>query len=76
MPKPISLVRSGTPSFLEYNGTFLKLPQADRDRFEATLPIQRPGAPAPQAGIDGYWEQTRTYSSDGEGVLRHVFRPR
>jgi Bacterial HORMA domain family 1 len=63
-------------SFLEYNEAFLNLPQADRDRFEATLPIQRQGAPAPQAGIDGYWEQTRTYSSNGEGVLRHMFRPR
>ena len=71
-----NLVGATWYSFLEYNETFLKLPQGDRDRFEATLPIQRPGAPAPQAGIDGYWEQTRTYSSNGEGVLRHVFRPR
>jgi hypothetical protein len=71
-----NLVGATWYSFLEYNETFLKLPQGDRDRFEATLPIQRPGAPAPQAGIDGYWEQTRTYSTNGEGVFRHVFRPR
>lgn len=63
-------------SFLDYSAAFLNLPQADRDRFEATLPIQRTGGPAPQAGSDGYWEQTRTYSSNGEGVLRHVFRPK
>jgi hypothetical protein len=62
-------------SFLEYSDAFLRLPQAQRDRFEATLPIQRVGTAAPQAG-NGYWDQTRIYSSRGEGVLRHVFRLR
>ena len=62
-------------SFLDYNDAFWQLPQVERERFEATLPVQRANGPAPQGGSNGYWEQTRTYSSNGEGVLRHMFRP-
>lgn len=61
-------------SYLEYNDSFWRLSQAERDRFEATLPFKRGGADAPQASSSGYWEQTRTYSSNGEGVIRHIFR--
>jgi len=62
-------------SYLEYNDTFYKLSPSERNRFEATLPIQRTEGPTPQTGTNGYWEQTRTYSSSGEGVIRQVYRP-
>jgi len=61
-------------SYLEHSDSFFKRDQAERDRFTATLPVQRTSASAPQRG-NGYWEQTRIYSSNREGVVRHVFRP-
>lgn len=62
-------------SYLITNHAFTTLPQSEQNRFEATLPLQRTAMPAPVAGSNGYWEQNRTYSFNGEGVLRRVFRP-
>jgi hypothetical protein len=62
-------------SFLEYNSAFMALSSVEATKFKATLPFLRVEAPSPQAGAKGYWEQSRTYSSNGEGVVRHVFKP-
>jgi hypothetical protein len=61
-------------SYLEYSEAFWALPQREQARIKAMLPVQRITAPAPEVG-NGYWEPTRTYSSNREGVLRHAFRP-
>jgi len=69
----INTVDASWYSYRIYDDNFWKLDAAARARFEAELPVQRVDAPEPRAG-NGYWEQNRTYSSNGEGVMRHVFR--
>jgi hypothetical protein len=76
VPAIFGLTEATWYSFLEYTNAFFRLSQIERDRFEGALPIRRTAAPAPLAGAEGYWEQTRAYSSNGEGVVRHVFRLR
>lgn len=61
-------------SYLEYSDSYWKLGEAERARVKASLPVNRTGADAPQASPYGYWEQNRTYSANGEGVVRNVFR--
>jgi hypothetical protein len=61
-------------SYLDYSSNFYALSDDERRRFDRTLPVQRGYADAPGMG-SGYWEYNRTYSSNGEGVLRQVFRP-
>jgi hypothetical protein len=51
------------------------LSQAERDRFEAGLPVQRTGQPEPTDG-DGFWCEDRSYSSGGRSVRRRSFVPR
>lgn len=63
-------------SYLEYSDSFGKLSEVERERFKATLPVKRSGATPPQASPHGSWEQNRTYSTNGEGVVRTVFRIR
>jgi hypothetical protein len=60
-------------SYMTYSRKWDQLTSAERERFKATLPFQRAGAPEP--GVEGgYWEADRTYSSDGGGVRRSTLR--
>lgn len=59
-------------SFLTYNSAWNKLPQSEKDKFEAGLPFQRGGASEP--GVSGYLLSDRTYSSGGRALDRASLR--
>jgi hypothetical protein len=74
VPAGLNLTDASWYSYLDYSSSFFALSDEERQRFKRTLPVQRGYADAPGIG-SGYWEYNRTYSSNGEGVLRQVFRP-
>ena len=73
---PRGVDTTGVPfySHLTYSEAWYQLPEADRESFEASLPLSRIGAPAPGT-TGGYWTSDRNYSSNGSGVTRGAFRP-
>jgi hypothetical protein len=73
---PIGLNISDTKSysFLIYTDLFNKLSLDEQGKIKAPIPVIRSNGPNPETG-NGYWEQSRTYSSNGEGVLRNIFKP-
>ena len=74
VPAGLNLTGASWYSYLDYSSSFYALSAEEQQRFKRTLPIQRGHADAPGMG-SGYWEYNRTYSANGEGVLRKVFRP-
>lgn len=74
VPAGVNLARAIWYSHLGYSASFYALPPIEQQRFEAGLPVQRTAGTEPGTG-SGYWEFNRTYSTNGEGVLRKVFRP-
>jgi hypothetical protein len=60
-------------SYLVHNSAWWALSEAERERFEASLPIQRTTGTEPGTG-SGYWESDRSYASGGGGVARSVLR--
>jgi hypothetical protein len=59
-------------SYLTRTSAYFNLSQSDRDAFNAGLPIDRVGKPAP--GISGYLVDDRTYSSGGRALARQTVR--
>lgn len=55
-------------TYLTYSAEWDKLSSDKKDNFKNTLPFYRGGADAP--GVDGYWEDDRTYSSGGRALNR------
>lgn len=73
---PFGLDLSGATrySYLHYSESFSRLTPEQRATIETSLPISRSGGPSPETG-NGYWEDSRSYSSNGEGVVRSIFKP-
>jgi Bacterial HORMA domain family 1 len=59
---------------LTYSDAWFKLSQEDRDKVKTFLPIQRVMKDGPEDG-NAYWQQDRTYSSNGVAMPRSTFRP-
>ena len=59
-------------SFLTYSRAWWDLSEAERIRFESSLPIQR--TPGTEPGVDGYLIQDKTYSSGGRALDRTSVR--
>jgi hypothetical protein len=59
---------------LTYSNAWYNLSQDERIWVENTLPIQRVTKDGPNDG-HGYWQQDRTYSSNGVAMPRSTFRP-
>jgi hypothetical protein len=59
---------------LTYSDSWSKLTQEERDRVKAVVPVQRVTKDGPEDG-SGYWQQDRTYSSNGVAMPRSTFRP-
>ncbi len=59
---------------LTFSGTWLALPQAERDRICTGLPIQRVTKNGPKDGR-GYWASDLNYSASGVSLGRRTFRP-
>lgn len=61
-------------SWLTYSQAWWELDESSRAGFKSNLPVQRTSGAEPEIG-NGYWEENRTYSKNGEGVSRKVFKP-
>lgn len=74
VPRGLDVSGASRYSYLCYSDSFSKLSFDVRAKIKASLPVSRSDGPTPETG-NGYWEQSRTYSSNGEGVVRNIFRP-
>jgi Bacterial HORMA domain family 1 len=74
VPAGLSLTGAIWYSYLDYSSNYYALTDKQRQRLKEILPVQRGYGAEPEMG-SGYWEYNRTYSSNGEGVRRQVFRP-
>ena len=61
-------------SFLAYSRKWDSLSPAAQQQIEDRITIKRTYGQAPGDG-SGYWSTDRTYSSQGLGVQRRIFRP-
>ncbi len=61
-------------NFLTPSSSFYQLTTEQQARFEAGLPLQRPGGQPPTDG-SGYWTSDRNYYSGGCGLNRLTFQP-
>jgi hypothetical protein len=61
-------------TYLRYNTAFNQLSAADQQKVESQLPFQRNGTGEPALSGNGYWESSRSYSKNGEGVDRQIFK--
>jgi len=73
---PFGLDVSGATSYsyLYLSDSFSRLNSEERTKIESSLPFNRTACPTPET-VHGYWEQTRSYSSNGVGVVRNIFKP-
>jgi len=74
VPSGLNVSGASRYSYLFYSDSFSQLHSDQRASIKASLPVSRSDGPTPETG-DGYWEQSRSYSSNGEGVVRNIFRP-
>src|SRR3954470_20176138 len=74
VPSNLSLSNTEFYSWLTYSSAWYALDEASKASFKSKLPIQRTTGNEPQTGL-GYWEENRSYSKNGEGVSRKVFKP-
>lgn len=59
---------------LTYSSAWVALPEAERDKIKAELPIHRVTKDGPKDGL-GYWQEDRSYSANGVSLGRKTFRP-
>jgi HORMA domain-containing protein len=74
VPYGLDLSDSSRYSYLEYSHSFHQLSSEERVKILTSLPVSRTDSPAPET-VSGYWQQSRSYSNNGEGVVRNIFRP-
>jgi Bacterial HORMA domain family 1 len=75
VPVGINITGATPLNFLTHSAAWFRLDQAERDAFEASLPIQRTFGEAPVDG-DGIWiRDERAYAAAGMGLTRGRFVP-
>lgn len=74
IPRGVDITNATFYSYMTYSSKQAALTGAEWARFQATLPIQRNGAPEPGTS-GGVWRSETTYSSSGSGVTRTSLRP-
>jgi hypothetical protein len=60
-------------SYLKYSASFLALPQVERRRLKASLPVERTPDREPGSAL-GHWVSDRSYGAGGISADRHSFR--
>lgn len=70
----VDITGASSFNFLTTNRKWASLTQAEKDSFNATLPIQR-GTGTPPADGPGYWQDDKSYSAAGTVMNRRVFKP-
>jgi len=61
-------------NFLTTNSKWASLSQAEKEAFNAKLPIQRGFGAPPSDGL-GHWQEDKSYSAAGTVMNRRVFKP-
>jgi len=74
VPSGIDMSGASRYSYLRYSDSFFRLRADQRANIKASLRVNRSDGREPETG-NGYWEQSRGYSSNGEGVVRNIFKP-
>lgn len=73
IPRGVDITGATFYSYMTYSPAQDALSSDEWARFQATLPIQRGGAPEPGTS-GGVWRTETTYSSNGSGVTRKSLR--
>lgn len=73
VPAGLNLSEASFYSWLTFSNVWANLGDAEKAIFESELPLQRAAGAEPAKGY-GYWDNQRSYSSNGEGVTRSTFR--
>ena len=73
LPSALDVAPYEFHSFLSQNGAFFNLTVAERDRFQATLPINRTPGTEPTAYAGSYGSNSQ-YSRGGHGLDRNLYR--
>lgn len=60
-------------TMLQYSSRFFAQTPAEQKWVKDSIAIKRTTGTEPSSS-GGYWEQTKTYSSNGAGVIREVYR--
>lgn len=73
---PLGLNMEGVTfyTYLRRANSFWLISDTERDSFLASLPFQRTSGGEPILNGNGYWEKTQSYSKNGEGVERQIFK--
>jgi hypothetical protein len=74
VPRGVDISGTERINYLTFSSKWAILSTNDKEAVNARLPYIRTDAPAPSDG-SGYWQQDRTYSSNGTGTVRRTFRP-
>jgi hypothetical protein len=74
VPANVDITGAAFYSWLTYSQSWWDLDTSSRAGFKGAFPFQRTSGTEPETG-NGYWEENRTYSKNGEGVSRKVFKP-
>lgn len=75
IPPGLNLSGAVFYSYLRYNAAWYQLSSAQQATVENELPIQRTSAGEPAFSSNGLWGSSRSYSRNGEGVERNIFKP-
>lgn len=74
IPSGVAVAGASWFNQLTYSSKWLDLPEAERERIRAGLPIQRVTKAGPQDGR-GCWTNDLHYTSSGVSLGRRTFRP-
>jgi hypothetical protein len=74
VPRGVDISNTEQLNYLTRSAAWADLSSAEKEAIKKKLPYERTGAEPPSDGY-GYWQQDRTYSSNGTGTVRKTFRP-
>lgn len=74
VPPGMQIEGASFKSYLTYSRSWHALSQEEQDKFEASLPFQRTGAPEPTVAKGRYFQNDKTYSSGSVSLGRSSIR--
>jgi hypothetical protein len=74
LPRGVDVTGCDRINYMTYTSKFNALSTEQQLAVKKTLPYVRTAASEPRDG-NGYWTQDKTYSSNGGGTVRRVYRP-
>lgn len=74
VPAVLNLSGAVFYTYLRYNNAWYNLSAEEKAAVKKVLPVQRTTGGDPLLSGNGYWETSRSYSRNGEGVERQIFK--